>query len=87
MSLFGNRSKLPLEMRKPLQSHRHARTPSFIEERQGGVGSCYKRKAHWSKLGVPSVVASHWLSADCLALAGLLPGKEENFLPPAGVVQ
>ena len=48
-------------MRKPLQSHRHARTPSFIEERQGGVGSCYKRKAHWSKLGVPSVVASHCL--------------------------
>lgn len=24
-------------------------------------GGLYKQKVHWSKLGVPSVVASHWL--------------------------
>ena len=51
----------------------------------------YKQKVHWSKLGVKSIVTFHWLSWDCLPLAGLLQGREgmgkgreENiFLPPA----
>ena len=49
--------------------------------------SCCNLKVYWNKLGVPSVVASHWLCADCFSLAGLLLGEKESFLPIAGVVK
>lgn len=36
------------------------------------------------EIGVPSIVASHWLSCEGLSLAGLLLAKEKTF-PPAGI--
>lgn len=36
-------------------------------------------KSPFAKLGVPSVVASHWLSCERLSLAVLLPGEEKNL--------
>ena len=61
-----------------------------FREQRGKMGDeegCYKQEVHWSKLGVGSVVAFHWLSCDSFLLAPLLPGREKIILPPAGVVK
>ena len=52
----------------------------FPEGRGGSQEGCYKQKAHWRKLGVGSIVASHWLSCVYLSLAGLLLSEETIFL-------
>lgn len=51
---------------------------SSTEERGVGRG-CYKLKVHWCKLGAGKCSG--------LSLAELLPGQEEIFLPPAGIVK
>lgn len=57
----------------------------FFYGGDGGVRrGCYKQIIHWRKLGIQSVVASHWVSCDRFSLAGLLPGEEKFFLPLAG---
>ena len=53
--------------------------------RGDGIGrGFYKWRAHWQKLGVSSVVASHWPSCDGLSLAGLLLREGKSFFPLAG---
>lgn len=53
----------------------------------GSKEGYYKLKVYWSKLGVQSLVAFHWMSCDSFSLAGLLSGQEETFLLPAGRVK
>lgn len=51
--------------------------------REGEVGrGCYKRKAHWMKVKMQSMVDFRWLN--CLSLAELLPGRRKTFPPPSG---
>lgn len=83
MGLFRYSRKLQFRIHKLQQIYRQIwRTQAryVYYRRKGRFGrSCYKPKAHWSKLGVPRVVTFHWLSCHSPSLAGLLPGEEENL--------
>lgn len=46
------------------------------------LGDCSQQKAHGGKLGVPGVMAAHWLGRNSLSLVGLLPGEVETLPPP-----
>ena len=48
---------------------------------------CCKQRVYWSRLGIQSVVAFHWLSYGRLSLAELLLGKEEFLLSFCWVVK
>lgn len=53
------------------------RIDCFTEEEK--LGDCSKQKVHWRKLGVPCVMAAHWLSCSSVWLAGLLPEVTETL--------
>ena len=63
-------------MAKPQASLGNKEEVHFFKEKNGKLGSCYELKVHWSKLGVQSVVASHWLSC-CEGLGVGFGGNEE----------
>lgn len=50
----------------------------LFHKAKGGFGKrLIDVKVHWRKLGVPSIIASHWLSSGSLSLAKLLLGDVE----------
>lgn len=60
------------------KSREQRRGPLFYRGKDG-FGWAVINKGKWSKLGVPRLVAFHWLNCNGLSLAGLLPGQEENL--------
>ena len=81
IGLFGNSRELQSwtsKLKNQRQVH-WTKQRSILYRGEGKLGGWCKHKVHWSKLGVRSLVAPHWLSCDRLSLAGLLPGKEESL--------
>ena len=78
MGLLGNSRELQSRTSKLWQNHRQVlrtkKRNAFLFKKGGSWEGCSKQGAHW-------------LSFDSLSLAGLLPGQEETFLPPAGIVK
>ena len=81
MGLSGMTQNPQNSTKEPQAKPRSKRRGLLLYEEGGGRSwrGCCKQKLHWSKLGVGSLVASHWLSFDWLSLAELLPGWRKAF--------
>ena len=98
MGLFGNNKESQFQTRSPVVNPTHVQRNQAAERGSildsglclggwgggGGSGCCCKRRFHWRKLEVLSVVTSHWLSSGRLPLAELFLGRRTLFLHPVG---